>query len=77
MATGHSMVVKSKVTPNSVKSNTCDSFRMYFLSIETWNTLCTADKAGGRANWYALLPTLLRNSNGSIYLRLNLPLLSK
>ena len=37
----------------------------------------TANKAGGRANWYALLPTLLRISNEPIYLGLGLPLLPK
>ena len=50
MATDHSIVVKSGETSNSVKSNTCDSSGTYFLSIEVWNTVCTTDKADGRAN---------------------------
>ena len=32
---------------------------MYFLDIDTWNTLCTLEREGGRASLYATGPILL------------------
>ena len=51
--------------------NTCEGSEIYFLSIEIWNTGCTWDIFGGKANRYATMPILSSISKGPMYLGAN------
>ena len=51
--------------------NTCEGSEIYFLSIEIWNTGCTCDIFGGKANRYATMPILSNISKSSMYLDAN------
>lgn len=46
---------------------------IYFLSIDTWKTLWAPSKCGGKASWYAKLPTHSRIKNGPMNLGLSFP----
>ena len=54
--------------------STWDGSKIYFLSMETWNTSWILSKSRGNSNRYATGPMLSKILNGPMYLGFNLSL---
>ena len=73
---GFSSYVRSSWTSIGSSVNTWDGSSTYFFNLDTWNTLCTANRSRLRASLLATFPIHSVISKGPTYLGLSFPFFS-